>query len=137
MVIPQRNRQFGQLMGGSWVSTSYRESVIDYAMTEGGIDYNAGLVGALAYIVSKVAPADTAAFNGSNTLRQSYRNDNFMKVPGHTVLLGMLSGGYNKRTGSAGWANPVYDLRGIRNERVQGCGFRVVQPFAVYFERTE
>jgi len=59
MTIPDRNKQFGYLVGGSWTSSSYKESVIDYAMTEGGIDYNAGLVGALAYIVSKLSPADT------------------------------------------------------------------------------
>jgi hypothetical protein len=64
MVIPERNRQFGYLVGGTWNSTSFKESVTDYSMTEGGIDYNAGLVGALGYIVSKVDPADTSKFTG-------------------------------------------------------------------------
>lgn len=64
MVIPERNRQFGYLVGGTWSSSEYHESVTDYAMTEGGLDYNAGLVGALGYIVSKVAPADTANMVG-------------------------------------------------------------------------
>ncbi len=64
MTIPARNKQFGQLMGGSWISTSYSESVTDYAMTEGGIDYNAGLVGALAYVVSQLDPADTSKMTG-------------------------------------------------------------------------
>ncbi len=60
MVIPQRNRYFGYLVGGKWVSTEYTESVTNYATTEGGIDYNAGLVGALGYIVSDLLPADTS-----------------------------------------------------------------------------
>ena len=57
MTIPERNKYFGYLVGGTRVSTSYTESVTDYQTTEGGIDYNAGLLGALAYIVSKVDPA--------------------------------------------------------------------------------
>jgi len=57
MTIPERNKYFGYLVGGTRVSSSYTESVTDYQTTEGGIDYNAGLLGALAYIVSKVAPA--------------------------------------------------------------------------------
>ncbi|MCX7725666.1 MAG: glycoside hydrolase family 9 protein [Chitinispirillaceae bacterium] len=64
MVIPQRNRQFGSLVGGSWESGSFKDDVVDYAMTEGGIDYNAGLVGALGYIVSKLTPADTSKMVG-------------------------------------------------------------------------
>ncbi len=63
MTIPVRNKYFGQLMGGTRESGSYTESVTDYSTTEGGIDYNAGLLGALAYIVSKVAPADTSKFS--------------------------------------------------------------------------
>jgi len=57
MTIPEKNKYFGYLVGGTRTSASYTESVTDYTLTEGGIDYNAGLLGALAYIVSKVAPA--------------------------------------------------------------------------------
>lgn len=57
MRIPERNKYFGYLVGGTRTSAEYVESLTDYATTEGGIDYNAGLLGALAYIVSKVAPA--------------------------------------------------------------------------------
>jgi hypothetical protein len=60
MTIPPRNRYFGYLVGGKWVSTEYTESVTNYATTEGGIDYNAGLVGTLGYIVSNQLPADTS-----------------------------------------------------------------------------
>lgn len=60
MTIPERNQRFGYLVGGTWNSSDYTESVTNYSMTEGGIDYNAGLVGALGYIVSRLDPADTA-----------------------------------------------------------------------------
>lgn len=63
MTIPARNRSFGYLVGGTRTSSSFTESVTDYRQTEGGIDYNAGLLGALAYIVSKsTASADTSRF---------------------------------------------------------------------------
>jgi endoglucanase len=62
MTIPDRNKSFGYLVGGTRNSSSFTESVTDYELTEGGIDYNAGLLGALAYIVSKLAPADTSKF---------------------------------------------------------------------------
>lgn len=71
MKIPARNEQFGYLVGGTWNSNDYRESVTDYAMTECGIDYNAGLVGTLGYIVSKLAPADTARMVGTVRKRHS------------------------------------------------------------------
>jgi len=57
MTIPERNKYFGYLVGGNRVSSSYVDNVNDYQNTEGGIDYSAGLLGALAYIVSKVDPA--------------------------------------------------------------------------------
>jgi len=60
MTIPERNKYFGYLVGGNRESSKYVDDVNSYQNTEGGIDYSAGLLGALAYIVSKVAPADTA-----------------------------------------------------------------------------
>jgi len=62
--IPTRNAQFGFLGGGKGYnpSTIMNAATQDYEITEGGIDYNAGLVGALAYIVSKTAPVDTNKF---------------------------------------------------------------------------
>jgi len=62
MTIPERNRYFGYLVGGKRNSGEYVDNVNDYENTEGGIDYNAGLLGALAYVVSKAAPADTSKF---------------------------------------------------------------------------
>jgi hypothetical protein len=62
MTIPEKNKYFGYLVGGTRESNAYSESVTDYTTTEGGIDYNAGLLGALAYVVSKLAPADTSKF---------------------------------------------------------------------------
>jgi len=61
LVIPSRNENFGYLVGGQRTSDSYVDDIKSYTNTEGGIDYNAGLLGSLAYIVAKLAPADTAA----------------------------------------------------------------------------
>lgn len=59
--IPARNKEFGYLVGYTKASSgAFQESMSAYEQTEGGIDYNAGLVGALGYIVSKLAPVDTS-----------------------------------------------------------------------------
>ena len=62
--VPSRNAQFGFLGGGKGYtpSTIMNAATQDYEITEGGIDYNAGLTSALAYIVSKIAPVDTNKF---------------------------------------------------------------------------
>ena len=48
--------QLGYLVGGSLDDGNYSDDVKSYTGTEGGIDYNAGLVGALGYINSKINP---------------------------------------------------------------------------------
>ena len=48
--------QIGYLVGGSRNNGEYKDDINNYSGTEGGIDYNAGLVGALAYINSKLNP---------------------------------------------------------------------------------
>ncbi|MDR3011914.1 MAG: glycoside hydrolase family 9 protein, partial [Chitinispirillales bacterium] len=58
--IPPRNKYFGFLVGGARNPNDYRDDIQEYQSTEGGLDYQAGLIGALAYIVSKLAPADTS-----------------------------------------------------------------------------
>lgn len=62
--IPTRNKQFGFLAGGKGYnpSTLANAATQDYEITEGGIDYNAGLTSALAYIVSMTSPVDTNKF---------------------------------------------------------------------------
>ncbi len=62
MTIPERNKYLGYMVGGTWNSADYKDNVRQYAFTEGGLDYNVGLVGALGYIVSKLDPADTGSF---------------------------------------------------------------------------
>jgi len=52
--IPSRNKQFGYLVGGVRSGT-FTDKRDNYQTTEGGIDYSACLVGALAYILSKTA----------------------------------------------------------------------------------
>jgi len=60
--VPTRNEQFGFLVGGAKDPSQYHDVTSDYESTEGGIDYNAGLVSALGYINSIVAPVDTNKF---------------------------------------------------------------------------
>jgi len=50
-------RQFGYLVGGVYDGT-YKDDPNNYQNGEGGIDYNCGLVGALAYINSMIAPVE-------------------------------------------------------------------------------
>lgn len=57
--------QLGFLVGGngnSVKSGAYTESLSNYESSEGGIDYNAGLVGALGYINSMISPVNTNKF---------------------------------------------------------------------------
>ena len=61
MTIPTRNIQQGYLIGGAR-SVPFTEKATDYKSSEGGIDYNAGLVGALGYILSRIDPIDTNKF---------------------------------------------------------------------------
>jgi len=60
--IPERNKSFGYMVGGNRNPNSYQDDMFHYESTEGGLDYQAGFVGVLAYIVAKLAPADTSKF---------------------------------------------------------------------------
>lgn len=66
--IPNDNYKFiqlGFLAGGNGTSIQtgvYTESLENYQESEGGIDYNAGLVGALGYINSVINPVNTSKF---------------------------------------------------------------------------
>ncbi|HEX3019780.1 MAG TPA: glycoside hydrolase family 9 protein [Chitinispirillaceae bacterium] len=86
MLIPVRNKQFGYLVGGTWNSSGFKESVTDYAMTEGGIDYNAGLVGALGYIVSKLDPADTSIIYVNKNLNDTPIRHARSQVSQNTII---------------------------------------------------
>ena len=60
MPIPEKNKSHGSLMGHvGFASSGFNDDVVDYHSTEVCTDYNVGLVGALAYIVSKLAPVGT------------------------------------------------------------------------------
>ena len=50
--LPAKYAQLGYLVGGNKTNTAYNDDINNYQNGEGGIDYNAGLVGALAYINS-------------------------------------------------------------------------------------
>lgn len=57
--------QLGFLVGGDLTTAqtgAYTESLSNYESSEGGIDYQAGLVGALGYVNSVIAPVNTNKF---------------------------------------------------------------------------
>ncbi len=61
---PDKNKYLGMLIGGNNNQPgSYNDDVDNYYGSEGGIDYNAGLVGALAYLISELSPIDTSDFS--------------------------------------------------------------------------
>ncbi len=62
MTIPIKNQQAGLMVGGTRNPSVFNDDVVDFKYTEPGIDYNAGLVGALGYINSRLAPVDTNKF---------------------------------------------------------------------------
>ena len=62
VTVKDKFRQFGYLVGGD-LDGSYNDVPgADYTYSEGGIDYNAGLVGALGYINSILSPVDVNKF---------------------------------------------------------------------------
>ena len=87
--IPDKNKQFGYLVGFTKAaSNTFTESVGNYQQTEGGIDYNAGLVGALAYIVSKLAPVDTSKLGPTSLHPRTGTAFSFSaNATGRTILL--------------------------------------------------
>jgi hypothetical protein len=62
--IPERNRQFGVMVGGALDPSQFQDQTGSYQYTEGCIDYNAGLVAALGYVLALTAPVDTGKFTG-------------------------------------------------------------------------
>ncbi|ABG58608.1 glycoside hydrolase family 9 protein [Cytophaga hutchinsonii] len=59
LAIPAKNQQFGLMVGGTRNAGSFNDNLETYTHTEGGIDYNACLVGVLAYINSVLSPVVT------------------------------------------------------------------------------
>jgi hypothetical protein len=78
LVPPASNyQQLGYLVGGTLDDGDYEDNEKNYAMAEGGIDYNAGLVGALGYINSILNPVksnETVNSIFSHTICKSYPN---------------------------------------------------------------
>ncbi len=66
--IPAKNAQFGGMVGGSRNPSNYKDLATQYQYTEGGIDYNAGLVCVLGFINAKLAPVDTSKFHAPTAI---------------------------------------------------------------------
>lgn len=62
LAMQTKYAQFGYMVGGSLNDGAYTDDEKTYTYSEGGIDYNAGLVGAISYMVSMMAPVDTNKF---------------------------------------------------------------------------
>lgn len=62
VTVKDKFRQFGYLVGGNLDGSYSDVPGADYTYSEGGIDYNAGLVGALGYINSILNPVNTNKF---------------------------------------------------------------------------
>ncbi|MDP4176952.1 MAG: glycoside hydrolase family 9 protein [Bacillota bacterium] len=56
---PELNIIYGELVGGPSSSDSYNDDIEDYTYSEGGIDYNAGFVGALAGLTEVYGQSQT------------------------------------------------------------------------------
>jgi len=112
MTIPERNKSFGYLVGGTRNSSSFKESVTDYELTEGGIDYNAGLLGALAYVVSKLDPADTSK-SGNNPTSVLPKNVSLSKH-GCAMTVRPQSVTFTAAAGREITALSVYNIQGKR-----------------------
>lgn len=70
MAIPEKNQSFGALVANvGFPSTGFKDNVIDYKYSEVCTDYNVGVVGALGYVVSKLAAVDTSKFHGTSVSR--------------------------------------------------------------------
>ncbi len=66
MTVPVKNQSHGALVGNvGYSASSYQDNVISYTYTEVCTDYNVGLVGALGYIVSELAPSSTSGISSA------------------------------------------------------------------------
>jgi hypothetical protein len=99
LAIPARNAQLGALVGGSLISGNYQDNIESYQNTEVCTDYNAGLVGALGYIVANldpgyVPPTPTSLGNTPKQYRVKAHLENsvwyFEGLPGEPLHLEIL-----------------------------------------------
>lgn len=66
--------QLGYMVGGSFNPSEYPDDIDNYQSGEGGIDYNAGLVGALGYINAILKPVSGVKNNSSDIQCYLYPN---------------------------------------------------------------
>lgn len=79
--IPQRNAQHGFMVGGTSNPGDYQDDVDYFQHTEGCIDYQSGLVGALAFIRSIEDPVDTSKFSNVTSVHALDENKDFYVYP--------------------------------------------------------
>ena len=63
---PAKHILYGALVGGPDINDNYKDNATEYVYTEVGIDYNAGLVGALAGLISNEIGGSSGNDNNNN-----------------------------------------------------------------------
>lgn len=108
--IDAKHSQLGYLVGGSFNPATYPDNINNYKSGEGGIDYNAGLVGALGYINSILAPvaADTLG-----SVKSAANDIQCYLYPNPTVDVVMLN---SSQTGKA-----VVSLYNVEGQKVMAA----------------
>lgn len=97
--IPVRNKEFGYMLGfTNKIADSLNQYIDNYTQTEGGIDYNAGLVGALAYINSKLNPVDTSKLGVTSVRSASTKTGKLFLRPTSDGVVISLPYGENLQT---------------------------------------
>ncbi len=111
--IPERNRQFGVLVGGTLDPSQFKDETGSYSFTEGCIDYNAGLVATLAYVLAMTAPVDTAKFSGHGSALAPRRGRIELRGAGEALINDALGRTQPvKAEGEGfGWFSPVLGSR--------------------------
>ncbi|MFQ3576042.1 MAG: glycoside hydrolase family 9 protein [Cytophagales bacterium] len=120
LTIPAKNRQLGALVGGQRNGT-YNDDRNDYVNSEVCIDYNVGLVGALGFIMSRLAPVDTAAC-GTVKCKKPELGPNLSTCSG-TVLPVSLNSNVDRPSGvTFSWFRNGTQISGQSNATCVGCG---------------
>jgi hypothetical protein len=118
LTIPPKNRQFGALVGGQR-DGSYNDDRNDYVNSEVCIDYNVGLVGALGFIMSRLAPVDTSAC--SSKCKQPNLGSDISTCT--TTLPVTLNSNVDKPSGvNFTWYRNGSVISGQNNPSCVGCG---------------
>ncbi len=127
--IPQRNKQHGYMLGGSLNPGDFQDDINAYSVTEGGIDYNTGIVGALGYILSVLDPITVT----SSEIKRNVRiNDYAIKIVNLKNEGRILRFSLTGNIGNNGLVNA--NLLNIKGRRIKECSFLISFSSSYSFE---